>query len=142
MNFRKNMQAPNSGFQMAPMIDIMFLLLIFFMAAAIYAQWETKMDITVPTASSGVRADREQGEIIINVDADGSIVVNGFELTLENLELRLSKVAELYRDQPVIVRADGKTPHEDVMGVLDACRKTGIWNISFATLPANGPAEN
>lgn len=141
MNFRKNMQSPQSGFQMAPMIDIMFLLLIFFMAAAIYAQWETKMDITVPTASSGVRADRQRGEIILNVDRDGTIVVNGVDLSLETLQAQLNQVAQLYRDQAVIVRADGKTPHETVMGVLDTCRTAGIWNIAFATLPEKTDAN-
>lgn len=135
MNFRKNMPFQQTGFQMAPMIDIMFLLLVFFMAAAIYAQWETKMDITVPTASTGVRADRQEGEIIINLDADGTVVVNGFVLTADMLLERLSRVAEIHRDQPVIVRADGKVEHEKVMGVLDTCRKAGIWNIAFATLP-------
>lgn len=136
MNFSRDMQTPPSGFQMAPMIDIMFLLLIFFMAAAIYAQWETKMDITVPTTSSGVRADRQQGEIIINVDPDGTIVVNRVELSRQTLTERLKRVAEIYRDQPVIIRADGKTPHELVMVILDTCRIAGIWNIAFATLPA------
>lgn len=135
MNFRRDMQASQMGFQMAPMIDIMFLLLIFFMAAAMYADMETKMDVTVPTASSGVRSGRQQGEVIINVDPDGTIVVNGFELTREMLRDRLVRVAELYRDQPVIIRADAKTEHEQVMGVLDTCRLAGIWNIAFAALP-------
>jgi len=137
MNFRRDLQASQSGFQMAPMIDIMFLLLIFFMAAAIYAQWETKMDITVPTSSSGIRADRQRGEIIVNLDADGTIVVNGVDLSVDLLTERLRRVAELYKDQPVIIRADAKTPHEKVMGVLDVCRLAGIWNIAFATLPAS-----
>mgnify|MGYP006303854153 CR=1 FL=1 len=135
MNFRKSMPPPHTGFQMAPMIDIMFLLLVFFMAAAIYAQWETKMDISVPAAQSGIRADRKPGEIIVNIDEEGRIYVNDTELSREALQNRLSRVAELYRDQPVIIRADAKTDHEYVMAVLDSCRVARIWNIAFATLP-------
>lgn len=135
MNFRKKKQAQQTGFQMAPMIDIMFLLLIFFMAAAMYAQWETKMDVTVPTASSGVRAGRQQGEVIVNIDPDGTVVVNGFTLDRDQLLQRLSKVAELYPDQAIIIRADRTTQHDHVMSVLDICRQAGIWNIAFAALP-------
>ena len=140
MNFCKNKQAQQAGFQMAPMIDIMFLLLIFFMAAAVYAQWETKMDVTVPTASSGVRADRQQGEIIVNVDPDGTVVLNGFELSSDELLQRLAAVAELHPDQAIIIRADRITAHENVMAILDACRQAGIWNIAFAALPAKDEA--
>lgn len=135
MNFRKETPNQQTGFQMAPMIDIMFLLLIFFMAAAIYAQWETKMDVTVPTASTGVRADRQAGEVIVNIDPDGTVVVNNFTLDLEMLEERLTQVAQLHPDQAIIIRADRTTAHEKVMGVLDTCRQAGIWNIAFASLP-------
>lgn len=135
MNFRKKRQPQQTGFQMAPMIDIMFLLLIFFMAAAMYAQWETKMDVTVPTASSGIRAERQQGEVIVNIDPDGTVVLNGFKLDPDQLLERLTKVAELYPDQAIIIRADRTTEHESVMAVLDTCRLAGIWNIAFAALP-------
>jgi biopolymer transport protein ExbD len=135
MNFRKNLPGPGAGFQMAPMIDIMFLLLIFFMAAAIYAQWETRMDVTVPTAKSGIRAARQAGEIIINLDTEGRIFINEVEMDLLRLQNLLSHVATEFKDQPVIIRADRKTPHESVIRVLDTCRMVDIWNVAFAALP-------
>ena len=52
MNFRRNMPATPVGFQMAPLIDIVFLCLIFFMVSSVVARWEAKMGITVPTAAS------------------------------------------------------------------------------------------
>ena len=134
MNFKKRLTDQQAGFQMAPMIDIMFLLLIFFMAATIYAQWERKIGITVPTADSAVRGARQAGEIIINVDADGEIVVNNVTMTLQRLESLLAQVAETYRDQPVIIRADAKTDHENVIAVLDICAKVDIRNVAFAAL--------
>ena len=135
MNFRKNLAGSQQGFQMAPMIDIMFLLLIFFMAAAIYAQWETRMDVTVPTAKSGERRTRQPGEIIVNLDEKGDVYINEVKLDLERLRSLLARVSDQYRDQPVIIRADRQTPHEYVMQVLDICREVDIWNVAFAALP-------
>ncbi len=134
MNFRKHISMPQTGFQMAPMIDIVFLLLIFFMTAMVYAQWEAKVGITVPTSQTAVRAARMPGEVIINLDAEGRIFVNDAEMSPARLEQLLGKVAGVFRDQPVIIRADAKTRHESVIAVLDVCRKVDIWNIAFATL--------
>jgi biopolymer transport protein ExbD len=136
MNFRKNLVPPQVGFQMAPLVDIVFISLIFFMTSSVVARWETKMGITVPTADSGIRAAREAGEIIINLDADGRIFIHTVEMTLDRLTALLVKVATEYKDQPVIIRADGRTRHEHVIAILDVCRKVDIWNVSFATIPS------
>ncbi len=135
MNFKKRFAASQGTFQMAPMIDVMFLLLIFFMVASILAQWETKVGITVPTADTGVRSGRTPGEIIINIDKNGRIFINNAQMDLKRLEALLAKVAQTYEAQPVIIRADGATHHDRVIAVLDICRKVDIWNVSFATLP-------
>jgi biopolymer transport protein ExbD len=135
MNFRKSLVPPQVGFQMAPLIDIVFLSLIFFMAASVVARWETKMDLTVPTADSGVRVPRQAGEIIINLDADGRVFIHTVEMDTARLEALLAQVAREFRDQPVIIRADAATRHEKVIGVLDICRRVDIWNVAFATLP-------
>ena len=135
MNFKKKISGQQATFQMAPMIDIMFLLLIFFMAATIFAQWETKIGITVPTADSAVRGTRKPGEVIINLDEKGKIFVNNVEMGAKRLESLLAQVAKTFLDQPVIIRADAKTHHEKVVQVLDICRKVDIWNVAFATLP-------
>jgi biopolymer transport protein ExbD len=135
MRFRKHQPLQQEGFQIAPMIDIVFLLLIFFMAASIYAQWETKVGITVPTADSGISGTRQPGEIIINIDSEGRIFVNDFQVSQDRLMSLLGKVAETFRDQPVIIRADRDSRHKDVMAVLDICRQVDVWNVAFAALP-------
>lgn len=135
MNFRKQMLPSHSGFQMAPMVDIMFLLLIFFMVSAVYVQWETRVDVTVPTADTGVRATRQAGEIIVNVDETGNYFINEVQMAPDRLRSVLAQVSEQFPNQPVIIRADSQTPHQYVVGVLDICRQVDIWNIAFATLP-------
>lgn len=120
--------------QMAPLIDIVFLLLIFFMAASVFYQLETEIDITVPSAKESTDIKRAPGEIIINIRKDGTIVVNQKKLSYEGLEKMLYRIAGLYRGQPVIIRADKKTYHKDVIKVLDISAGAGIWNVSFATM--------
>ena len=135
MNFSKSLRWPEMGLQIAPMVDLMFQLLTFFMAASFYAQWETKVGITVPTADTGVSGARQPGEIIVNLDEGGDIYVNNVQMEPDRLASLLKQVAETFRDQPVIIRADGKTRHEKVITVLDICKASDIWNVAFATMP-------
>ncbi len=136
MNFfvAKEDQMERPTIQMAPLIDIIFLLLIFFMSASIFYQLETEINITVPTASDSTEIKRAPGEIIINIRKDGTIVVNQRELTQEDLRSMLVRISQLYHGQPVIIRADRQTFHEHVIKVLDICAGADIWNVSFATM--------
>lgn len=140
MNFRKTIQEQDEGMQLAPMIDILFLLLIFFMVASVFAQWETKLDITVPTSDTSTDTTRTQVELIINLDQEGRIFVNNTEFSPDRLQQLLIQIAEL-EGQPVIIRADAETEHKHVIGILDICRKVDIWNVSFATLPPEGDGQ-
>jgi len=115
------------------MIDVVFLLLCFFVASQIFSQWETEINIKLPTASTGEVPDRLPGEIIINILADGTIVVNRQVLDEDALVSLLDKIASLFPGQPILLRADGSTPYENVIRILDMCRQADIWNISFAT---------
>jgi biopolymer transport protein ExbD len=133
VNFRRNSGSERIEFQLAPMIDIMFLLLSFFIASQIYAQWETEIDIKLPTSATGDQPDRAPAEIIVNVKVDGTLVVNQKVFDHEGFGALLQRVVKLYPGQPVLVRADRQTPYQYVVGVLDLCRSADIWNISFAT---------
>lgn len=133
MKFRSRPKPENPGFQMTPMIDVVFLLLCFFVTSQLYAQWETEIDITLPTARTGQLPQRLPGEIIVNLREDGTTIVNGRTLAPDELGSMLVNVAELFPGQPVLLRADRKTDYDHVIRVLDLCRQADIWNISFAT---------
>ena len=120
--------------QMAPLIDIVFLLLIFFMSAFIFYELETEIDISVPTADEAQEMQRAPGEIIINIREDGTVVVNQRELSYDGLKSMLTRVSELYEGQPVIIRGDKDARHKHIIKVLDICAGSNIWNISFATM--------
>ena len=135
MNFRK--KAPwtaNPGVPLTPMIDVVFLLLCFFVTSQIFAQWETEIDVALPTATTGGAPQRLPGEVIINVRADGATVVNGQTLDDAQLRAMMDRLVDLFPGQPVLLRADKTTAYEHVVRVLDTCRQADIWNISFATL--------
>jgi biopolymer transport protein ExbD len=134
MNFSKAPQKEPPGFQMAPMVDVVFLLLIFFMVASIFAQWESKVDIQVPVAETAEPMRRKLSEIMVNLDKDGGIFVNSYEMSKGDLLRTLTTVSKDNPNTPIIIRADGRTDHKFVMGVLDVCRKAQIINISFATV--------
>jgi len=138
MNFRKRIVETNPGFQMAPMVDIVFLLLIFFIAASVYSQWESKLEIKVPTAETAVERPRFPGEAIINIDKNGRFYLNSIEFSPERLKHVLTKLSETYPDQPVVVRADKQAPCRYLVQVIDICAQTDIGNISFATINPSG----
>ncbi len=132
MKFRAKYRPEQIGFQVVPMIDILFLLLCFFVASQIYTRWEAELDITLPTATTAKIEQRLPGEIILNVMKDGATTVNGRRLNDSELADLLAHLVQLFPGQPVVIRADRQTAYAHVIRVLDLCRKSDIWNISFA----------
>ena len=134
MNFRQRHNLEHAGFQLAPMIDVVFLLLCFFIASQVFSQWEQVVDIKLPTASTGKAPQRLPGEVIINILDGGLVVVNRQNLSDERLGGLLSSIVEQWgAGQPLLIRADKRTDYEHIMKVLDMCRRVDMWNISFAT---------
>ncbi|MBN8457229.1 MAG: biopolymer transporter ExbD [Verrucomicrobia bacterium] len=132
MKFSSRQPEPAS-MQLAPMIDIVFLLLIFFIVTWQYTRSETELSVSVPTAEEGAQKNRVRGEIIINVLSDGSLKVEGSVVNLAQLREKLSLVAKQFKNQPVRIRGDGGVSYQRIVEVIDTCQKSGIWNISFAT---------
>ncbi len=135
MNFRRRVRTEPMGFQIIPIVDVILLLLIFFVSTWTYAHWEKEMDITVPTAKEATTTPRTPGEIIINVGRAGEVVLNRKTLTDDELRSVLARIAKQFPDQPVIVRGDETTPYKFIVRVLDVCRQADIWNVAFATKP-------
>ena len=133
MNFRRRNRSHAPAVQMASLMDVVFLLLCFFVTSSVFSQWETEVAITLPTAKSATIPGRMPGEIILNLNEKGEVSVNGQVLTLEDVTSRLSRIAENFPGQPVVIRADKETAYEALVGVIDACRSADVWNFSLAT---------
>ena len=133
MNFRKRQRARPQGLQMTALMDVIFLLLCFFVTTSVFSQWESEIAIALPSAKSATVPGRMPGEIILNVSSQGVVTINGQVLTLEDRTSRLSRLAKLYPGQPVVIRADKETSYESLVAVIDACRTADVWNFSLAT---------
>ena len=133
MNFRQHKRSRAPAVQMASLMDIVFLLLCFFVTSSVFSQWETEVAITLPTAKSATIPGRMPGEIILNLNADGKVSVNGHALSLEEVTKRLTRIAENFPGQPVVIRADKTCSYETLMSLIDACRTANVWNFSLAT---------
>ena len=139
MNFRKQHSIEPTPMQLAPLVDVLFLLVIFFAVTSHYAKNEQVMDISVPAAEEGKEKEsRNVGEIIINIKSEGEIIVNAQQLSEDELLAKLKNIAAVFKDQAVILRGDEVVDYKHVIRVLDTCQKAGIWNIAFATRKPEG----
>lgn len=80
-----------------------------------------------------LHSDRLPGEVIINLDSEGRIVINQHELTTDELLEKFQRLVKIYPGHPVVIRSDKSTRYEHLVAVIDTCSKAGIGNISFAT---------
>jgi biopolymer transport protein ExbD len=133
MKFSRKRQSGELGISLTSMLDVIFLLLCFFVTTSVFSQWESEIAISLPSAKSATVPGRMPGEIILNMATDGSVSVNGQKLTLAEVTERLTRIAKLYPGQPVVIRADKATPYESLVGLIDACRTADVWNFSLAT---------
>ena len=136
MNFRKRAQSPTLGFQIAPMVDILLVLLVFFIVTWNFAITENELDVKIPTAVSAKEQQPVANQTVLNIRKDGTVIMNRQELSLEDLRQKLTQLAELYPDYAIIVRGDEGLPFKDLMAVLDICNQAKIWNVAFATAVA------
>lgn len=126
-------QPPPVSIQLAPMIDILLLLLSFFIITWQFSKSETELNVSVPTAQEGADPEQSRGEIIVNVLADGSIRVESVTMDRPQLLEKLSKISASFKNQAIRIRGDGAVPYQRIVEVIDTCQMAGIWNISFAT---------
>jgi biopolymer transport protein ExbD len=133
MNFRNQAEPRVLGFMIAPMVDILLVILCFFIVTWNFALAENELDVRVPSASNVNQPQPYVGQVVINVKADGTVVVNHQPKSSEELLDQLKKLSQLYPDQAVIVRGDEAVDYKHIVEVLDICRQADIWNVAFAT---------
>ena len=123
-------QGPNV--QLIPLIDILFFVLILFMSLYIFNQQETETRISVPQSRISAEAAKSPGQIVINITRQGRFIVAQQEMNAAALEEMLRKVADMFPNQSVVIRADEDAYHKYVIAALDACTRVGLWDISFS----------
>ncbi len=133
MRFRKRSEPVVFGFQIAPMVDILLVLLVFFIVTWSFARKELELDVKVPTAQNAKESNPVVNQTVLNVKMDGTVIWNRKQVTTTELTARLRELSGLFPDYAIIVRADERAPFRFVANVLDVCRDANIWNVAFAT---------
>ena len=117
---------------LTPMIDIVFLLIIFFMVGTQFTASERQFDIELPTVSKAQPLTSLPDELVVNIKEDGSIQLGAQTKTLQELKADLIAARRNYPDQAVMIRGDGTGPYQNVMNVMAVCHRAQINRISLA----------
>ena len=138
MNFRTRPKE-EPEINLIPFIDVLLVILIFLMLTTTYSKF-TELQITLPTADAERARDRPK-EVIVSVAADGRYAVNRKPVdgrSVEVLTAELSAAANGAQDSVVIVSADATVAHQAVVNVMDAARRAGLAQLTFATQSSQG----
>lgn len=131
MKFRRRAEPNVMGFQIAPMVDVLLVLLCFFILTWNFARKEMELDVKVPTAEHGGEPSLEANQTVLNLKQDGSLVMNTKPISYEDLAEKMVALAKINKDYAIILRGDENVPYKYVARVLDVCRGAGIWNVAF-----------
>ena len=135
MLIKTDQTTSNPSIEMTPMIDMVFLLLIFFLVATTFHQSEREMQIALPFASSSGPISVSLREIIINVRDEGEIVVAGRTITEEDLGGLIREAIAINPEQKVTIRGDRNARYAYIAAVLDVCKQSGVQEPYLDTVP-------
>lgn len=120
------------------LMDVLLMLLIFFMVATTFLDPEKSMEVDLPEAQSGTAMEEQPDEITINVLEDGSLILSGQHIDEAGLKASLTQAAQHDPKTPVTIRGDRMVHHERIVAVMDACGIAGLSNLQVGTLEAQG----
>lgn len=139
MKFRRQ-KIEDVHINLTPLIDVVFLLLIFFMVSTTFKQ-TTDLTIDLPTASNGAPSVISQNPVEVTITRDGQFVINGQTLINERTDTLVQGLKESFQDdfeRPLIVTADANASYEMVMRVYDAAAQLGITKLAHTAQKETG----
>jgi biopolymer transport protein ExbD len=142
MNFHRKVDFHPPGFNITPLLDILLVLIIFFILTWSFSRDERDLTIQVPSAKHAEPSRPVPGEIILNIMPDGTIKLNQRTLNKEELKDILTRVIRDFPEQVIIVRADGEVPYKNIIAILDIASSANVKNISFATRPEESSSDS
>jgi len=132
MNFRPR-QRDEPEINLIPFIDVLLVVLIFLMLSTTYSKF-TELQLKLPVADSDAQRDYPK-EVIVGVASDGRYTINRVVVagrSVDAVSAALTDAAKAGKDSVVIISADGAAPHQSVVTVLEAARRSGLNQITFA----------
>ncbi len=133
MNFQRGRVREEPEINLIPMIDVLLVILIFLMITTTYSKF-AGLEINLPTADAQAQQDKPN-EIDVVVMASGGVVINKVPVAggVEAIAQSLQRAAAGAADPVVVINADAKAAHQNVIDVMQAARNAGLTHISFAT---------
>jgi len=128
----------HSHLDIAPLIDIVFLLLVFFMLTSTFLVPEA-IELELPESSSAITQDLTP--ITVSLNADGALALNDMVIELEQLQTRIEPLISENPDSPITLKSDANTQVQQLLQVMDKIRAAGGTNVALATL-STGAAIN
>ena len=125
---------------LTPMIDVVFLLIIFFMVATKFSELERSIGVKVPEVARPGAMTAAPEKRVVNVHVDGTLELDRQALTLDQLSDELASARQQYAGLGVIVRGDSGCPFQHVADVLAACRSANIAELDIAVRVATAPS--
>lgn len=126
MRIRRASDEPKSIIDIAPLIDIMFTLIIFFLATTTFEKEERDIKVSLPDSSRSSTLSSAPKVMVINVREDGSYYLGNQAMPLATLKEQLLQAVETKADQKVLIRGDQKALHGHVAAAVMACKNAGI----------------
>ncbi|GHT00799.1 biopolymer transporter ExbD [Planctomycetales bacterium] len=124
---------------LTPLIDVVFLLLIFFLVVTNFSRPEIDQTVTLPAAGNGAKTELTSSTIVLNLRRDETLVVNGRVVALAELPRQLAEWREKFPQGRAVMRGDADTNYAQVMSVLSVCRAAGIEQVD---LPAGATVSS
>ena len=128
----KTQTAEEPTLNLTPMIDVVLLLVIFFMVGTQFTEAERQFDIDLPSVAQAQPLTGRPDELVVNITQDGAMYLGKQPVTLAELEQELQAAHERYEDQAVMIRGDAQVPYQAVMDVLGLCQRVNITDVQLA----------
>ena len=133
MNFRNRVRE-EPEINLIPFIDVLLVVLIFLMLSTTYSKF-TELQLKLPVSNSDAQRDYPK-EVLVTVNAEGSYTINRIPVpdsSLEALSAALLEAAKAGKESVIIINADASAKHQSVITVMEAARRSGLSQITFAT---------
>lgn len=118
---------------LTPMIDIVFLLIIFFMVGTQFSELEREFDVKVPRVASGKPMTSRPDALVVHIRQSGEITLQKRVVTLKELQQQLENARTKYQGQAVVIRGDAAVPYQLLADVLSVCHQAQMQSVSLQT---------
>jgi biopolymer transport protein ExbD len=134
MNFRRNTAAAPSpiAFNVTAFVDILLVLCFFFLLTWSNRAKETDLSISLPQSSQKQATQAPPAPMIVNLRSSGDLNINGKNVSFDEFQSMVGKLAKINPDQTVVIRGDRRSQYDLVLKVLDSCNAAGITSVGFA----------